>query len=179
MNYWAWIILLLPIPVCVIAGMIVKGRILSALPDLFGALAPRLLSSALSGDKISTMISDPASLEKIRPEIEQHLDHFLGEKLAREMPVVGMFIGEKTILQLKQLFMKELDIIFPAVMSRYFNEITTNLTAEKMNEFISVEEFRLPVNLLLSKPLNRIPVITGMLGAVISLLQLVLVNISR
>lgn len=179
MNYWAWIVLLLPIPVCVIAGLIAKGRILSVIPVLFGALAPRLISSAFSGDKIGTMISDPASLEKIRPEIEQHLDHFLGEKLAKEMPVIGMFVGEKTILQLKQLFMKELDIIFPTVMGRYFNEITTNLSSEKMNEFISVEELRLSVNQLLSKPLNRIPVLTGMLGAIISLLQLVLVNIGR
>ncbi|HLA54094.1 MAG TPA: hypothetical protein VK618_12340 [Flavitalea sp.] len=179
MNYWAWIVLLLPIPVCVIAGLIAKSRILSAIPDLFSALAPRLLSSAFSSDKIGTIISDPASLEKIRPEIEQHLDHFLGEKLAKEMPVIGMFVGEKTIHQLKQLFMKELDIIFPTVMGRYFNEITTNLSSEKMNEFISVENLRLPVNQLLSKPLNRIPVMTGMLGAIISMLQLVLVNIAR
>ncbi len=157
--------------------MIAKGRILSAIPDLFGALVPRLISSAFSSDRIGTMLNDPAPLKKIRPEIEQHLDYFLGEKLAREMPVVGMFIGEKTILQLKQLFMKELDIIFPRVMSRYFNEITTNLTAEKMKELISVKELRLSVNQLLSKPLNRIPIMTGMLGAVISLLQLILVNI--
>lgn len=41
------------------------------------------------------------------------------------MPVISMFIGEKTITQLKEVFLEELAQIFPALLSE-FTQSTAN-----------------------------------------------------
>ena len=61
----------------------------------------------LSFDDIEQKISNPENLKKVMPMIETHVDDFLRNRLKDEMPVISMFIGDKTITNLKTMFMKE------------------------------------------------------------------------
>ena len=70
----------------------------------------------LSFDEIEEKITDPENLQKLRPDIEAHIDHFLRNKLKDVFPMLATLMGEKTILQLKDAFLLELESLFPVLM---------------------------------------------------------------
>src|SRR3954468_9947930 len=86
----------------------------------------------LSFSEIEQKISDPANINKILPLLETHIDTFLKEKLTTEIPMIGMFIGEKTIAQVKGVFMKELQELFPILMKQYMLSLENDLDLEKI-----------------------------------------------
>ena len=65
------------------------------------------------------------SFQKILPFIDAKLDAFFKERLVQKMPIISMFIGDKTIAQLKEVFLEELAQIFPALLSE-FTQSTAN-----------------------------------------------------
>ncbi len=72
-----------------------------------------------SFNSIEEKINDPEALKKILPLIEAHIDDFLRNRLGKEMPMIAMFIGDKTIDKLKEAFLKEIELLFPQVMKQY------------------------------------------------------------
>ncbi|MBM3415583.1 MAG: DUF445 family protein [Bacteroidetes bacterium] len=90
----------------------------------------------LSYADIEHKISNPENLKKIMPMIENHVDHFLRVRLSDEMPVISMFIGDKTIGRMKSAFMQEIETLFPPVMKQY----TANLKNELDLEHIVVQK---------------------------------------
>ena len=81
----------------------------------------------VSFEGIEKKISSPANLKKILPAIEEHIDHFLRVKLKESMPMIGMLIGDRTINQLKQIFIVELEELFPIIMQQYANTLQEDL----------------------------------------------------
>ena len=73
-------------------------------------------------------VSSPALFEKLKPEIESHVDLFLREKLKVHFPMLSMLVGEKTISQLKNAFMTELEGLFPTVMNSYLGNLNSSDT---------------------------------------------------
>ena len=66
------------------------------------------------------------------PIIESHLDEFLRNKLKKEMPIVGAFIGEKTITSLKKIFVAELEQLFPQIIGGFVSNLVTDLDLEQL-----------------------------------------------
>jgi hypothetical protein len=56
------------------------------------------------------------SFEAAVPIIDSQLEDFFRNKLGAKMPMIAMFIGDKTIAQLKSIFMEELQDLFPSLM---------------------------------------------------------------
>ena len=46
------------------------------------------------------------NFQKILPFIDAKLDEFFKERLVQKMPIISMFIGDKTIAQLKEVFLE-------------------------------------------------------------------------
>jgi len=65
--------------------------------------------------------------EAILPTIDQQLNDFFTHKLGAKLPMVSMFIGDKTIEQLKEVFVEELREIFPYLIQ--------HLAAKTKNDF--------------------------------------------
>ena len=65
-----------------------------------------------SFDAIEQKIGDPKNFEKVKPLIETHIDDFLRNKLKEQMPMISMFIGDKTINTLKTVFIKQVFDLF-------------------------------------------------------------------
>ena len=63
------------------------------------------------------------SFETILPFIDSNLDSFFNERLVQKMPIISMFIGEKTIAQLKEVFIEELRQLFPDLISELTKSI--------------------------------------------------------
>ncbi len=139
----------------------------------------RLVSQELlSFGDIEAKVSNPENVKKMMPLVETHLDDFLRNKLGKAMPVLSMFIGDKTINQLKAVFMDELQTLFPAVMKNYMSQLQSDLDLEKIvvdkvSNFSSdkLEEILLAI---MSKEFRFVEVIGGVLGFVIGLLQVLL-----
>jgi uncharacterized membrane protein YheB (UPF0754 family) len=90
---------------------------------------------------IEEKISDPKNLESIMPVIEQHIDHFLNERLKQEMPMISMFIGNKTTDKLKEIFLKELQALFPQVINQFAGNLRRTIDVEK---FVNVRINSIP-----------------------------------
>lgn len=132
----------------------------------------------LSFSDIESKITDEKNLDRIMPVIDAHLDNFLKVKLADAMPLVSMFIGEKTINQLKEVFMNEMKTLFPVIMSNYMDELKNDLDLEKMvvNRVSSFSSGKLEsvLNQILKKEFRFVEIIGGVLGCIIGILQVVI-----
>jgi uncharacterized membrane protein YheB (UPF0754 family) len=132
----------------------------------------------LSFADIEQKISDPENLKKVMPMIENHVDDFLRVKLSNEMPVLSMFIGDKTINSLKAVFMKEIESLFPQVMKQFATNLKTELDLEhiviqKVSSFSSdkLEEILFQI---MSKEFRFVEIIGAVLGFIIGTVQVLL-----
>ncbi|HMU47004.1 MAG TPA: DUF445 family protein [Chitinophagaceae bacterium] len=132
----------------------------------------------LSFDDIEQKISNPDNLKKIMPLIENHVDDFLRSRLSDEMPIISMFVGDKTIQKLKGAFMKEIEILFPTVMKQYVSNLKTDLDIEnivitKVSGFSSdkLEELLYQI---MSKEFRFVEIIGGIIGFLIGSVQVLI-----
>jgi uncharacterized membrane protein YheB (UPF0754 family) len=132
----------------------------------------------LSFTDIAQAISHPDNIAKITPLVDAHIDHFLKHKLAAEMPMIAMFIGDKTIGKLKAVFMDELTTLFPTLMQQYATTLETQLDLEKIVvdkvANFSSDKLESIVFQIMSKEFRFVEIIGGVLGFVIGLLQVLL-----
>ena len=136
----------------------------------------KLVSAELLSFKdIEAKITDGSTLKQVMPLVETHIDNFLRNKLATEMPIISMFIGDKTIEQLKSVFMKELESLFPVLMVSYMEKLKHELdleaiVTEKVSNFSSdkLEEI---LQSIMSKEFKFIEIIGAVLGFLIGILQ--------
>lgn len=132
----------------------------------------------LSFTDIESKITNPENLDKIMPMVDKHIDDFLRVKLADAMPVVSMFIGDKTIAQLKEIFLAEMRTLFPVIMGNYMGKLKDELdlekiVVEKVASFSSDKLERI-LNQIMAREFKFVEIIGGVLGFVIGLLQILL-----
>ncbi len=132
----------------------------------------------LSFNDIEQKITSPDNLQKIMPVVEKHIDNFLRTKLSHTMPVIAMFIGEKTIVQLKEVLMAELQVLFPTLMHNYMAQLKNDLdlekiVIEKVSSFSS-EKLESILQQIMSREFFFVEIIGGVLGFLIGLFQVML-----
>lgn len=137
----------------------------------------------LSFSDIEQKITNPENLKKVLPQLETHIDHFLRVKLSETMPMISMFIGDKTIEKLKTVFLTELETLFPKLMTDYAATLKHELDLEqivtdKVKAFSSdkLEEILYQV---MSKEFRFVEIIGGILGFLIGLLQVVITLLTQ
>ncbi|MCW3113084.1 MAG: YheB [Segetibacter sp.] len=135
-------------------------------------------SELLSFADIEKKISDPDNVSKLLPILETHIDTFLREKLTAEIPMLGMLIGDKTITQVKGVFIKELQELFPLLMKQYMTTLENELdlekiVIEKVGRFSSnkLEDI---LNQIMSTEFRFVEIIGAVLGFIIGLFQVFL-----
>ena len=87
---------------------------------LFGIQWESALTQIIKKLPIRLLIEEnkTSSFTTLMPFIDEKLDGFFKERLVQKMPIVSMFIGEKTIAQLKEVFMEELSQLFPDLIGQ-------------------------------------------------------------
>ncbi len=131
----------------------------------------------LSFEDIENKISNPENLKQIMPLIENHVDDFLRNRLKDEMPVISMFIGDKTISNLKSLFMNEIETLLPMVMKQYAANLKTELDLEqividKVATFSS-DKLEEVLYQIMSKEFKFVEIIGAVIGFLIGTLQVI------
>jgi uncharacterized membrane protein YheB (UPF0754 family) len=161
-----------------ILGLTFHGIIPKKQPELAKQLGQLVSTQLFSFGDIKKKITQKENIDKILPQIEGHIDHFLRTKLGTTFPMLSMFIGDKTITQMKGAFMSELEIILPEVLKSYVGNLQKDLDlekiiTEKVQEF-SPGKLETALNDILKKELNFIKISGAVLGFTIGLLQILL-----
>jgi len=129
-------------------------------------------------DVIKQKITDPANLQKMMPAIEEHIDDFLRHKLKKQMPFIGVFIGDKTIGSLKKVFINELETLFPKIMSDYASNLASDLNLQTLVsqkiEAVSLNEIEASLYQNFSKELRLAQLISAFIGTFIGLVVMLI-----
>lgn len=136
----------------------------------------------LSLGDIEQKISNPENLQKVMPMIETHIDDFLRNRLKNEMPVISMFVGDKTIDNLKKLFMQEIEILLPQVMKQYAANLKSELDLEqiviqKVSKFSS-DKLEEVFYQIMSKEFRFVKIIGAVIGFIIGLIQIFITQLT-
>jgi uncharacterized membrane protein YheB (UPF0754 family) len=161
-----------------ILGFTLQGIFPKRQQQIAGSLGKIVGQELLSFGDIESAITNPGNVRKILPVAEAHIDNFLRYKLKESMPMISMFIGEKTIEQLKTVFMAELEELFPIIMKDYTTHLRNDLDLEsivtdKIANFSS-GKLELMLNRILTKEFRFVEVIGAALGFFIGLFQIFL-----
>lgn len=136
----------------------------------------------LSFDEIEQKVTNPENLQKLRPDIEAHVDNFLHNKIKEVFPMLAMFIGDKTINQLKEAFLLELENLFPVLMKNYMGKLQQDLDLEKIvTEKVanfSSEKLEDILNQITKKEFKFLEFIGGFFGLLIGLVEVVVAIIT-
>ncbi len=120
-----------PVQPITILGVRIQGVIPKQLPAIAAACGA-WVKKEFDTSQLTRQISKPENFQKILPQVEEHIDNFLKVKLPASMPMIGMLIGDRTISQLKSIFIAELESLFPVVMTGYMQSLQTDFDIEKM-----------------------------------------------
>ena len=131
----AWLMIKLlfwPMKPISIVGFRIQGLIPAKKENLANEAGSLIQSAFLDYRGFDEKIADPALLEKLKPQIEAHVDHFLKEKLKAVFPLLAQFMGEKTISQFKTAFLIEIDQLFPVLMKDYIGNLKDEIRLDQV-----------------------------------------------
>ena len=161
-----------------VLGFTLHGVFPKRQQQIAGTLGRIVGQELLSFDDIEATITRPENVKRILPLAEDHIDHFLRVRLKESMPMIAMFIGDKTIGQLKTVFIAELEELFPVIMKQYVANLRHDLdleriVVEKIAGF-SADRLETMLNEFLTKEFRFVELIGAALGFLIGLLQILL-----
>lgn len=197
MNYWLLLVPLLtafsgwitiriirysifrPVTPVKILGFAIQGifpKYKTAIAHELGRVAAT--EFALLGSTSQT-ITDPKNFETIKPLIESQMDDFLRNRLKDQMPMISMFIGDKTIEQLKLIFIREIEMLFPRVMEEFSGQLSRNIDIEKIISTklaaISPEQGESFFTRHLDKSFKKASALAIVLGLLIGVIQILII----
>ena len=141
-------------------------------------LGKMISAEFLSYEDIEEKIAHPQNLQKLMPLIETHVDNFLRNKLSDEMPFLSLFIGENTRRSLKNVFMHELETLFPQIMTSYARHLEEELDLEKIvtDKVTAFSSDKLEAILyqIMSKEFRFVELLGGVIGFIIGIVQVLI-----
>jgi uncharacterized membrane protein YheB (UPF0754 family) len=172
-------VLFRPYKIRSIAGLKFQGLLPAKQTEIAGRIGRLVAEQFFSMDLIKEKISDPGNFQKILPAIEEHIDDFLRNKLKKQMPVISVFIGEKTITTLKQVFVNELETLFPRVMNDYANNLAKDLNIEELVSqklaAVSIKQVEIAIHQNFSKQLRFAEIASSLIGILIGLITMLII----
>lgn len=142
-------------------------------------LAERVAAEWFSAELLEQKIAHPGNFQQIKPQVEVHVDEFLRVGLPKSFPIIGSLIGERTISQLKEIFMQELETIFPTVMKSYIHTMQQELDpAQLIREKVAAiptESLQYTVTQSIDTEVNKVAWLAAALGLLVGLVELAIV----
>jgi hypothetical protein len=85
--------------------------------------------------KLIPELTENDPFKSMKPVINDKLDDFFRHKLSAKLPMISMFIGDKTIEELKAVFMEELALLFPLLISEFSAHLNRDLQLQWEQKF--------------------------------------------
>ncbi|MBS1780113.1 MAG: DUF445 family protein [Bacteroidetes bacterium] len=164
-----------------VLGFTIQGIFPKRQQQFAQKLGMLVASELIHFDEIASKLKDPQQLAAVSPVIETHIDTFLRVRLAEKIPMIAMFVGEKTIGQLKEGMMEEINTLLPQVIGKYTEGLAEKVDIEKMvTEKVanfSSDKLEQILVAIMSKEFRFVEIIGGVLGFIIGLLQILLTQL--
>ncbi len=162
-------------------GFSVSGILPALQPGLAKDIAAAIVKNYLSKSEIADKLSNPALMHQIRPEIENHVDKFLQEKLPEAFPLLSKFMGDKTLLKFKEAFLSEVELIFPVMLKSYSQKLISEWKPqqqieEKLNA-MSIPLLKELIEKHASRQLKLFKLSGALAGAILGIIQCLLLLI--
>jgi len=129
-------------------------------------------------DEIKVAIKKPENLSTVYDLIDERIETFLKTKLGQAIPLLAMFINDKSIAAIKNVLSEEVKGMLPGAIDRFADNLEKNFDIEEV-VFEKVAAF--PVEKLedvlmgiLQKELKFIEIVGAILGAIIGVIQVVI-----
>ena len=166
-----------------ILGLTIQGIFPKNQRVIAEKLGQMVSNELLSFDDIEAKITNPENIQKLRPDIEAHMDNFLRNKLKDVFPMLAMMMSEKIILQFKDAFLVELELLFPVLMKSYMNKLQHDLDLEKIvTERVanfSSEKLEDILNQITKKEFKFLEIIGGVFGFIIGIIQVLIAFLAK
>ena len=108
------------------------------------------------------------AFDNLKPVINEKLDDFFRHKLSAKLPIISMFIGDKTIEDLKEVFMEELSLLFPLLIAEFSAHLNKDLNTQWHQKFSKIIQQKI---IQASRPFRWVTFALGAIwGAVIALI---------
>lgn len=127
-------------------------------------------------DEIAAQLNDPAMLAGLNPTIERHLDNFLQVKLKEKLPIISMFVGNDTMMKIKEGMMEEIALLLPEIINQYTGSLSKKIdieqmVTEKVSGFSSdkLEEI---LGSVMKKEFMFLEIVAAVLGLLIGFIQM-------
>ena len=150
--------------------------------DVANALGHYAEKELMNPAFLKEKIASPEILQKAMPVIETHIDEFLHKKLKESLPVISMFIGERVLNQLKDLFVKELEKLFPVVMSGFVDDAAKSIDIKteiyKRVSSLDIEEIEKQFYQKQGSRINQLKWLAFLFGLAVGIMELVIVYFS-
>ena len=129
-------------------------------------------------DEIKEAIKKPENLEEVYDLIDEKIESFLKTKLGQAMPLLAMFINDKTVATIKEVLSDEVKGMLPTAIDRFADNLEKHfdiqqVVFEKVAAF-PVEKLENVLMGILQKELKFIEIVGAVLGAIIGLVQVIL-----
>jgi len=160
-----------------IGGLTFQGLLFKRLLNISAGIGNWASENFISTEAISKKLTSPEAIQKLVPVVEEQIDFFLKTKLAEKMPMISMFIGEKTIEQIKSILVEEIESLFPILINRFLENASADLNIGKLIEEklngISRENLQSMILKNLKKEINIFKLTGALAGFIIGLIELV------
>lgn len=108
-------------------------------------------------------------LDQLMPTLDDKLDDFFRNRLAEKLPMISMFIGDKTIQQLKTVFLDELRNIFPELIQSFSKNMQKELIDQL--EYQTLEKIKIAC-FKATAPLRVLAIFIGLIWGIVAYLIL-------
>ena len=160
-----------------IGGLTFQGLLFKRLLNISAGIGNWASENFISTEAISKKLTSPEAIQKLVPVVEEQIDFFLKTKLAEKMPMISMFIGEKTIEQIKSILVEEIESLFPILINRFLENASADLNIGKLIEEklngSSRENLQSMILKNLKKEINIFKLTGALAGFIIGLIELV------
>ena len=141
-----------------------------------GRLGKLVSDELLSFDDLTSVLTNADDLQAVLPLLDTKVEEFLRKKLPVEMPMLGMFIGDKTVAKMKEVLMNEVTGMLPEMMENYTQSLRNKLdlesiVVEKVSGF-STDKLEEILYGIMSRELKVVEILGGVLGFFIGLIQM-------
>lgn len=162
-------LILIPI-MCGILGWFIAWLFVKAIFFSWDAGFKNLIDS-IEIDQFITPETSDKQFANVLPLIDSQFDIFFKHKLSEKMPMISMFIGDKTVAELKEIFIEELRLLFPHLVHQFLNNVKQNFVHNLSNKWKATLES----NLL--KYTRKYRVIAFFIGLIWGIITLMLTQI--
>jgi uncharacterized membrane protein YheB (UPF0754 family) len=159
-------------------GLTIQGIFPKRQAQFAASLGSLVSRELITFDDIARRIHSPETLQKVLPVVEEKVHQYIHVKLKEEMPLLSMFINEKTMSSIQAGIVKEFEAMFPVMLDKLTTGMQQELNVERLvtDKVAAFSSDKLEAILfsIMSREFRFVEIVGAVLGFLIGWIQILL-----